>query len=294
MLGCVVNISEGRQERILQALAGVVESCLLDVHRDPDHHRSVFTLAGQDQAIEKAVRGLAAAAVSLLDVTTHQGAHPRFGVVDVVPFIPLGETLPIRDIRDLSAAVEARNRFAAWAGRTLKVPSYLYGPMLDGSDRTLPMLRRALATAMLSTGHPAELEPDFGPHKPHPSAGVVAVGARRILVAYNLWLDGADLVLARAVARAIRGPRLRALGIPVANSVQVSCNLIDPWSLGPAQAYEAVQAQLRSTQAGIARAELVGLLPEGVLRAVPKPRWPSLDLSEQSTIEARIRERNPG
>jgi glutamate formiminotransferase len=257
VLECVVNVSEGRREEALAALAAAAGGDLLDVHTDADHHRSVLTLVG-----EAAPRSVASEAVRRLDLRDHRGAHPRIGLVDVVPFVPL-------DGADLADAVAARDRFADWAGDELGVPCFLYGP-----ERTLPDVRRTAFT---------ELSPHTGPPEPHPTAGAIAVGARDLLVAYNLWLAEPDLDAARAAAASLRSPAVRALGLRVGREVQVSLNLVDPLTFGPADAYDAVAATLP-----VARAELVGLVPEAVLRRIDAGRWAALDLSQERTIEARL------
>ena len=256
MLECVVNLSEGRDQAAVAAIAAVAGSDLLDVHTDPDHHRSVLTLVG-----EAAPRAVTVEAVARLDLRDHVGAHPRFGVVDVVPFVPLPGT-------DLGDAVRARDEYARWAALTLDLPCFLYGP-----ERDLPAIRRRAF---------GDLDPDVGPAEPHATAGAVAVGARLPLVAYNLWVD-ASQAQARDIARSLRGPAVRALAFDLASGVQVSCNLVDPDRFGPAQAFDAVAAEARVT-----RAELVGLVPESVLQSVPAHRWTELDLDADRTIEARL------
>ncbi len=212
VLECVVNVSEGRDAGVLLALAAAAGGTLLDVHSDPHHHRSVFTLGGGAVVVEADARALAAAAVARLDLRRHVGVHPRLGVVDVVPFVPLGGST-------LADAVAARDRFLAWAGVELGLPGFAYGP-----ERTLPDVRRRAFV---------DLAPDAGPFVPHETAGAVCVGAREVLVAFNVWLaDGADLALAREVARAVRGPAVRALGLDVGGRAQVSMNLVDPLVVG--------------------------------------------------------------
>jgi glutamate formiminotransferase len=260
VLECVVNVSEGRRPEVVAALAAAAGADLLDVHTCGDHHRSVLTLVGED-----APRAVARAAVELLDLRHHTGAHPRIGVLDVVPFVPLNST-PMR------AAIAARDEFAGWAAGTLGLPCFLYGP-----ERSLPDIRRGAFTT---------LTPDVGPTAPHPSAGAVAVGARRLLVAYNLWLAESDLDAARRAASAVRSDAVRALGLAVGDQVQVSMNLIDPERVGPAAVWDLVAAL-----APVARAELVGLVPASVLDAVPSERWAQLDLGADRTIEARLAER---
>lgn len=257
VLECVVNISEGRDAAILDELASVAGDELLDLHRDSDHHRSVLTLVG-----EHAPRAVAALAVERLDLRSHEGAHPRIGVVDVVPFVPLGQT-PFAD------AEAARDRFARWAADELAVPCFLYG-----SDRALPEIRRRAFR---------DLRPDTGPDTPHPTAGAMAVGARPLLVAYNLWLVTPDLDLARRLAAEIRGPSVRALGLAVGHEVQVSMNLVDPTVVGPAEVHDQI-----ADRTPVRRAELVGLVPASVLAPIDPARWRELDLDPQRTIEARL------
>ena len=261
MLECVINISEGERPEVVQAIAASGGRSLLDVHSDAHHHRSVLTLAGDHLSIEAAAQRVTRATVERLDLARHTGAHPRIGVVDVVPFVPLaGSTM--------ADAVAARDEFARWAGDELGLPCFLYGP-----ERALPDVRRGAFTT---------LAPDTGPRQPHPSAGAVAVGARPVLVAYNLWID-ATVEDARRIASEIRGPALRALGLQVGHGVQVSCNLIQPEALGPAAAFDAV-----ADRATIVRSELVGLVPASVLAATPPDRWEALDLGPSRTIEARL------
>lgn len=257
MLECVVNISEGRDRRVLEILIAAAGHDLLDVHTDRFHHRSVFTLVGTDAA-----RSLTRAAIEHLDLARHSGVHPRLGVVDVVPFVPLGDS-------SAAEALDARQAFADWAAREFSVPCFLYGP-----ERSLPEVRRRAWR---------DLVPDVGPSHPHPRAGAICVGARAELVAYNVYLDAADIAEARRVAATIRGPYLRTLGLEVGGAVQVSMNLIEPRSLGPAEAYDLVAQRV-----AVHHAELVGLLADPVLRSVPQQRWAQLDLGVERTIEWRF------
>jgi glutamate formiminotransferase / 5-formyltetrahydrofolate cyclo-ligase len=278
---CVINISEGRDPATLSALSAAAGPSLLDRHSDPDHHRSVFTLAGPGDDVAAAARSLAAEAVRRLDLTGHSGAHPRLGVLDVVPFVPFTPdsdlvTSPDPD-PDPKAAVPLRDAFAQWLGTTLGVPSFLYGPLPGGHHRSLPEVRQHAFT---------DLTPDFGPDRPHPTAGATAVGARGVLVAYNVWVT--TLSAARAVAPLVRGPMIRTLGLEVGARAQVSCNLIRPSDYGPAQAYDDIARATEQAGGEVTGAELVGLLPGSVLRAVPESRWVELDLSAEATLEARL------
>jgi glutamate formiminotransferase len=273
VLECVVNVSEGSDAAVLDALGDAAGTCLLDRHADGAYNRAVFTLAGP--TVEEAARRLASVAVERLDLRRQSGAHPRLGVVDVVPFVPLGPGgAPAAQDADLTEALEARDRFAHWAAEELGLPCFFYGP-----ERSLPEIRRRAFSG---------LDPDTGPPRPHPSAGACCVGARPALVAYNLILGTDDLAVGKAVAAEVRGPELRALGLAGAGSVQVSCNLVAPWHLGPADAHRAVAEAAGRRGVVVTGAELVGLLPAAVLQAVPQERWAELDLSPERTVEARL------
>ncbi len=277
-LECVVNVSEGRDEALLAALSASAGPALLDLHRDPYHHRAVLTLAGTPGDVATAARSLATAAVALLDLRAHDGVHPRLGVLDVVPFVPYEPGLAAP--RDLTAAVVHRDEFARWLADELGVPSFLYGPLPGGRNRSLPEIRRhAFAPS-------AGLTPDFGPARPDHRTGATAVGARRVLVAYNVWVS--SLAVARLVAPLVRRPHVRALALPVGERAQVSCNLLEPDTFGPAQLYDAVAALAAESGGAAEGAELVGLVPEVVLAAVPAARRPELGLSAEATVESRL------
>ncbi|MGH9296210.1 MAG: glutamate formimidoyltransferase, partial [Acidimicrobiales bacterium] len=189
-------MSEGRHVDIVDAVAAVAGRTLLDVHSDPFHNRSVLTLAGA--GAEAAARAVAAEAVRLLDISTHEGAHPRLGVVDVVPFVPLSLLGGVAKAEapqgwgdQLGDALDARGAFVEWFAAQ-GVPCFSYGP-----ERTLPQIRRSAFRG---------LAPDAGPLEPHPTAGACCVGARPLLVAYNLVLAGGGIGLARRIAAELRQP----------------------------------------------------------------------------------------
>lgn len=242
------------------------------MHRDPIHHRSVFTLIGTNDTLLESVVQFGARVVSRLDLTHHVGVHPRFGVLDVVPFVPLANAT-------LDDACVLRDKAAHRFAEELALPCFLYGPLDEGRHRTLPEVRRnAFET----------LSPDLGPSTPHPRAGASAVGARLVLLAWNLWLSKVSLNQAQEIARQIRSEDLRALGLQIDNDVQVSCNLLDPSHATPADIYDRVRALL--PEGGeILRAELVGLAPQSCLDAVDPARWSELNLKIATTIEAAAR-----
>ena len=260
MLECVVNVSEGANEAVLTALRDATAADLLDVHSDNDHNRSVFTLVGTN-----APKLLTAAAVSHLSLPHHEGVHPRLGVVDVVPFVPLGDSA-------MDDAVRARDEFAHWAATELSIPCFLYGP-----ERTLPFIRKNAWSTLL---------PDVGPHEAHPTAGAICVGAREPLIAYNVWLEGVPLQRTREIASLVRTEHIRTLGLQVGRFTQVSVNLVSPTIANPVDVVDAVKQHN-----AVHHCELVGLLPEEILRAIPQDRWEELDLAEDRTIESRLQRR---
>jgi glutamate formiminotransferase len=257
----VVNISEGRDSLVIEALATAAGKDLLDIHSDPDHNRSVFTMVGED-----APRRLAETAVSLMTIANHHGVHPRLGMIDVVPFVPLKSST-------MADAVRARDDFAQWVASELQIPSFLYGP-----ERTLPYIRKNAWHSLL---------PDVGGSNPHDTAGAMCVGAREPLVAYNVWLADLDIQETRRIASLVRTEHIRTLGLQVGRFTQVSMNLVEPSIAGPEMAVAAV---LQHTK--IHHTELVGLLPNDVLSKIPSGQWEELDLAEKKTIEWRLEHRD--
>jgi glutamate formiminotransferase len=282
VLECVPNVAEGRDARTLDALARACADALLDVHADVDHHRSVFTLAGPgEREAEPAVRALALAVADQVDLTHHEGAHPRVGALDVVPFVAL-------DGSPASDAVDAAHAFASWAAAALEVPVFLYGDA-DRAGRNLPDLRRDAFTVR---------PPDAGPTVPHPRLGAIAVGARPVLVAVNCELATRDVTTARAIARSVRErdgglPGVRALGLWLRSRghAQVSMNLVDLAATGIQRACETVRELARARGSDVARVELVGLAPEAEVARLDDVfrAWSGLD--PEQTIESRLRAR---
>ena len=261
LLVCPANVSEGRRAAVVASIgraAGRPGVHVLDVHTDPDHNRSVLTLAGRAGALVDGVVAAASMAAQAIHLPTHEGVHPRLGAIDVIPFVPVG-TDPGRMAAAVSAAREAARRIADEAG----LACFLYEEA--GFGRSLPEVRRRAF---------AGLAPDFGGPGPHPSAGAVAVGARGPLVAYNVDLDTADLVLARHIAASIRErngglPHVRALGLalPSRGIVQVSTNLLRPAVTTIGDVFEAVAGLAAAAGVGVKGSEIVGLTPRAALPA---------------------------
>lgn len=272
LLECVPNVSEGRDPRVVEALAGAVRGVpgarLADVHADPDHHRSVLTFLGAPQAVEEAALALAAAVFARVDMRAHHGIHPRIGALDVLPFVPL---------RDLSMAdaVAVARRVGERLGREHRVPVYFYGAAATRPERrAVRDIRRGEYEGLADKLADPAWRPDCGPATFDPRAGAAAVGARDVLVAYNVWLDSRDLGAARDIARAVRESsgglaRIQALGLPLERRglVQVSMNLLDYRRTGIARAYDAVTAEAARRDIAIKRAELVGLAPRAAFES---------------------------
>ncbi len=263
----VPNVSEGRDGETVAAIAAAFaadsEVRLLDTHSDPDHHRSVFTLAGPPGALGDALLRGARAAVEGIDIGDERGVHPHVGAIDVVPVVYLDDSAR-------GAACAQALLVADRIGNELNVPVFLYGALAGG--RTRAGLRRGGVAGLQSRIATGELRPDFGPSRMHPGAGATLVAARPPLVAFNVQLaPPATVAGARRIASLIREggaeglPGLRAIGLELGGGVaQVSMNIERPFELTLATAVAAVRRH-----AEVANAELVGLTPRAALQDFP-------------------------
>ena len=264
----IPNVSEGNDADVIEACTqavGRARASILDVHSDPVHGRSVLTVVGGTQELIDGMKALAVAAVAGIDLTSQAGVHPRLGVLDVCPFVAVGESARAQ-------AVEVARRAAAAIADGAGLPVYLYGDAaLREETRELPDLRKggleALGRRALS-----DLPPDHGPDVVDRAAGVVCVGARRVLIAFNVWLRG-PAEIAKRVAASVRssagGPGgVRALGFDMGHGLsQVSMNLVDPERTGIEEVFEAVADLARVEGIEPIRSEIVGLVPERYLPA---------------------------
>jgi len=276
LIECVPNFSEGRDpgkvEQIAGAIASVPGAVLLDMHMDPDHHRSVITVAGPPEAVaEAALRGVGRA-VELIDLNVHRGGHPRIGAADVVPLVPL-EGIGMEQCVALAWEVGEE----IW--RRFRVPVYFYEAAARRPDRVdLAAVRRGQFEALRrQVLEDPDRAPDVGEARLHPTAGAAAVGARKFLIAYNINLNTPRVEVARQIARAIRAssggfPHVKAIGIKLEtrNLAQVSINLTDFEHIPVERLQETVQREAERYGVSLAGSELVGLIPRRALEMAPE------------------------
>jgi len=264
LVECVPNFSEGRNADTIDALRAAIAAVpgvdLLDVQADASHNRSVFTLvAPPEAALEAAFRAMQVA-TARIDLTKHQGEHPRMGATDVVPFVP------VRDVTMEECAALAR-RLAERVGKELAIPVFLYARAAARPERErLPDIRKGEFEAMQGR----DLDPDFGPTRVHATAGAVAIGARPFLVAYNVYLNTQEIAVAKEIAKEIRTssgglPGVQASGFIVDGLAQVSMNLLDIDITSPAVVYNAIKIRAEKRGVTVQMSEIVGLIPERAL-----------------------------
>lgn len=266
----VPNFSEGgdatRISRITAAVGAVPGVRVLGLHSDPAHNRSVLTFAGEEETVLSGATGLAKACSAELDLATQSGEHPRMGVLDVLPFVPLE-----------GATMEDAVRLAHRAGENLGLlgfPVFLYGSAATAPHRRgLPDIRRGGYEGVASRLKDPLWKPDYGPETLDPHKGAVAVGARPFLIAFNAYLNTDDVGIAREVARRVREsggglPAVRALGFSVGGKAQVSMNLTDFERTPIPVALEAVRSAAADLGVSVESTELVGLAPlEAILQS---------------------------
>lgn len=267
MFECVPNISEGRNQATIDAVADAIRGVggvhLLNIHSDPDHNRSVFTYVSESaDAIAVATLKLYEVAVPLIDLRIHHGAHPRVGAVDVVPFVPLEKTT-------MAECVALSERVAGEIADRFHIPIYLYEHAARAEHRReLPAIRSGGFEKFAAKIHDARWLPDFGPAQVHPTAGVSVVGARVPLIAFNMQLGTNRIEVAQACALAVRGISgglrfVRALPIALASKglVQVSMNLLDYRRTPIYRAFGIVREEAERHGVAVVSSEIVGLVP---------------------------------
>lgn len=290
LIETVPNFSEGRDPTFVQAVVAVMEDAgveVLDASRDPDHHRSVVTALGTPASVTAAVAAAAAVAVERIDLRRHRGVHPRVGAVDVVPLVPLAGT-------PRKVAVETARRVGE-AVADLGVPVWWYG-WSSPHGRSLPQLRRGGFEA-LAGGLPDEWPADLpgGGRTVHPTAGITCVGARPLLLAWNVEVAGVSRDRLARVAGRLRAsgggfPGLRALALELADQgrVQLSMNLEDVESSGPMQIFEAVEAEVNALGGRVVGTEVIGMIPDALVFPAADRTLNLLDAGPERLLSRRV------
>ena len=269
LVGVVPNFSEGRRADVIDAIVAALRvpgARVVYAEADPDHNRLDTTVLGDADACFRSAMAGAAVAVARIDMTRHAGGHPRMGAADVIPF------MPVRDVT-MEACVDLAHRFGAQMASTLGVPVYLYDRAALLPDRvSLADVRRGEFEGLREAVSRGERLPDFGPHEIG-RAGATAVGARKPLVAFNVYLDGTDEEAAKAIARAVREsggglPAVRGIGFAVPERggiVTVSMNLVDHGLTGLRAAFDEVSRLAEARGMRVTDSEIVGLVPASAL-----------------------------
>ena len=292
LLECVPNVSEGRSHAVIDRLARAARAPgvqLLDLSCDPDHNRSVLTLAGEPGALHAGLLRLYEAAIEAIDLGVQHGVHPRVGAVDVVPFVPLGEA-------SMADAVEAARALGRAVAERFALPVFLYEEAATRPHtRSLAEIRRGGLPRLAERLADPAWAPDFGPPRLDRRAGATVVGARFFLLAFNAVLDTAEVGVARTIARAVREsggglPALRAIGVFLASRgrAQVSMNLTDFRRTSLWAALEAVRAKAHALGARVVDTEIVGLVPEEALSRALAEALGLADLAGDRSLERRL------
>ncbi|HEX6940339.1 MAG TPA: glutamate formimidoyltransferase [Longimicrobiales bacterium] len=279
ILEAVPNFSEGRDRAVVEAIVDAIRAAgaeVLDWSADPDHHRSVVTLVGTPPVVERAALAAARVAVERIDLRRHRGVHPRIGALDVLPFVPLAG-LSMADAR------ASARRVGRALAEELGVPVYFYGQASDPPGRGLAELRRG-GFETLVAGWPSDRRPDLLPADwvhpgAHPSAGATCVGARPVLLAWNVFVDGISSSDAAGIAARIReagggfvGLRALALELPSRGALQISMNLEDPRRVSPLDVFETIERMVAERGGRVTQTEVIGMLPDELLLSAAASR----------------------
>ena len=291
LIECVPNVSEGRRQEIIAALAEAIDIpgvYVLDRSSDASHNRTVYTFAGAADAVQEAVMRLFTAAVAAIDLRHHEGVHPRIGAVDVVPFVPLpGATME----ECVALAKTTASRIAA----RFNVPMFLYEEAAAiGERRNLAEIRRGGLTGIAHRMQQAAWRPDYGPDVPHPTAGATAIGARPILIAYNVNLASNRLGVAKRIASVIRASggglsHVKAMGVQLEGGlVQVSMNLTNYQETSIMTVFDAIAREAAVDGVRVLESEIVGLVPADALPPDPKKRLKLREQDLDRVLEERL------
>jgi glutamate formiminotransferase len=260
------NFSEGRRPEVVAALVETIQApgvLLLNSSSDWDHNRSVITIAGPPSAVIEGLFRAVALAAQTINLFTHQGVHPRLGAADVVPLIPIQNCT-------LQQCVEWAQQLGQRIGTALGLPVYLYEAAATRLERrNLADVRRGEFEQLVQEIHLPQRTPDYGPAQVGP-AGAVIVGARQFLIAYNVFLNSADVTIAKRISKAIRAssggyPAVKAMGLLVNGQAQVSMNLVDYTQTPPHIVFDAIVRLAAAEGVTVDRSELIGLIPQAAV-----------------------------
>ncbi|MFW6078349.1 MAG: glutamate formimidoyltransferase [Gemmatimonadota bacterium] len=295
VLEAVPNFSEGRDRSVVRSIADAIVAAgadLLDHSSDPDHHRSVFTMIGSPRTVERAAIEAARIAVERIDLRRHRGVHPRIGALDVLPFVPL-VGLTLDDAR--ASARRVGQRLAELFG----LPVYYYGAASDPPGRPLAELRRGGVEALVD-GWPPERRPDVLPpgwtHPgAHPTAGAACVGARKVLLAWNVQVDGLSREEAAQIAREVRerdggfiGVRALAFELRHGGRVQISMNVEDLEETSPMHVFQRIEDGVIERGGRVIETEVIGLAPDELVHAAAADRLALVDLGPERVLSRAL------
>lgn len=270
LVECIPNFSEGIRQEVIDGLVAVAQSVpgviLLDHSSDKSHNRSVFTLVGSPEGIEEAAFLLAKKASEEIDLTKHTGEHPRMGAVDVIPFVPVQEVT-------MQECIEISHKLAKRVSNELGIPAFLYEESASAPHRVnLAAIRKGQFEGMAEKLKDAQWQPDYGRNQIHPTAGVVAIGARMPLVAFNINLSTSDINIASKIAKIIREAGgglkyVKAIGVMLEerNLAQVSINMVNYEKTPLYRVFELVRAEAKRYGVSIVGSEIIGLTPMNAL-----------------------------
>ncbi len=291
---CVPNFSEGRRPEVIKKIAAAASRFkkvrVLDIEWDRDHNRSLITLVGDPKQMLDAVFRMIRVATRLIDMEKHSGEHPRIGATDVVPFIPISGLT-------MDQCVRMARTLGRWAARELKIPVYLYEEAAILPSRVnLANIRKGQYEGLKEEiGTNPKRKPDFGPARMHPTAGAIAIGARKFLIAYNVNLDTKNAKIAKKIAKIVREkdggfPGVKAMGFEIKDKgyVQVSMNLCDYEKTNMGVVFEKIKEEAKKRRVKVLNSEIYGLLPLETLADFVRATLQSPDFKTTQILETKI------
>ncbi len=295
IIQCVPNFSEGRDKEVVEKIVDEIRAIegvkLLDYSMDKDHNRSVVTFIGEPEKVIEAAFNATKVAAELIDMTTHEGGHPRMGATDVIPLVPIADVT-------MEECVEYSKKLGKRIGEELNIPVFLYEKSATSSNRkNLADVRRGQYEGMAEKLKQEEWKPDFGPNKLNIKAGVTAVGARMPLVAFNVNLGTDDVEIAKNIAKVVRAKTggftyCKAIGLEIAERgiVQVSMNMVDYTKTSLFRVFDAIEREARRYGVNVIGSEIIGLVPMQALIDVADYYLRLEDFSSNQILEKRMYE----